>query len=380
MAASHSLKYFEAGFMTILEYITPSRLGGAEEYFGRLVAHLRARGHRVIVVTKRDAALRAQLEATGVEVLAWKTNGKFDPKTLGRLMGVVRREKVDLIHTHLTTASWNGNLVGRLSGVPVVAHVHAADRKTWFQWAHYQVAVARGVKAHLMAQGVPSRRIPVLYYGLDLEQHDAASPLAEAKTRLGLAPDARTVGVVASLIERKGHRYLLNALKQIEASVGPSHALFAGEGPLLETLRAQAKEFGMEDRVHFLGFRADSDDIIAACDIIALPSFKEGLSIAVMEAMALRRAVIATDVAGMPELVRDRETGLLITPGDVEALAGALQTLWTQPQFAAQLAIAGRAWMEERFDQRRCLTEVEAFLSEVVAAWQQGKRVDCTDR
>lgn len=364
--------------LTILQYITPSRLGGAEEYFLRLVGDLRERGHRVLVVTKRDTPLRHELEKRDVELYAWHTRGKIDPRTVFKLCRLIKRERVDLVHTHLTTASWNGNIAGRLCGVPVVAHVHAADSKTWFQWAHYLVAVAHGVKAHLLEQGVPAAKVPVLYYGIDLQQHNRVLDAAQAKARLGLPPNALTVGVIASLIERKGHRFLLQALHEIEPQVGPVDALFAGEGVLRESLEMQARGLGMEQRVHFLGFRRDVDKVMAACDIVALPSSKEGLSIAVMEAMALRRPVIATDVAGMPELVRNGETGMLIPPENVDALAQAMLHIYQDEKLAARLAQQGRALLEEKFDQRHCLAEVERFLCSVVEAWRAGKRVDCT--
>ncbi len=352
--------------MTILEYITPSRIGGAETYFLRLVEHLGGAGHRVIVVTKRDAKLRAELEKrafANVEVHGWLTRGKIDPKTLFRLVRLCRRERVDLIHTHLTTASLLGALAGKIAHIPVVAHVHAADSKTYFQFADVLVAVAEGVKAHLMAQGIAGGKIPVLYYGVDLEKYAHPLPIAAAKARLGLAPGVLTVGVVASLQERKGHRFLLEAMASLGDRFGPFAALFLGEGEEETALRALAKGLGLENRVHFLGFRDEVREIVAACDVVALPSRKEGLSIAVMEAMALERPVIATQIAGMPELVRDGETGLLVPPFETGPLAEALARLLGDSELRASLAESGRRFLEEKFDQRACLAKVEAFLA-----------------
>ncbi|HEX8835249.1 MAG TPA: glycosyltransferase, partial [Abditibacteriaceae bacterium] len=294
--------------LTVLQYITPSRLGGAEDCFLRVVEHQRALGHRVIVVTKRDTPLRPLLEKLNVEVYGWFTRGKIDPVTLSRLCRLIRRERVDIVHTHLTTASWMGSLAGKITRVPVVAHVHAADNKTWFQRADYLVAVARGVKRHLIAQGIAASRIPVIYYGIDLQKYDQPLARDEAKARLGLPPGAKTVGVVASLQERKGHRFLLEAIKKIEPQTGPVYALFAGEGPEEDALRTLARELNIEKQVYFLGFRGDVREVVSACDVFCLPSRKEGLSIAVMEAMALRCPVIATDIAGMAEVVQNGET------------------------------------------------------------------------
>lgn len=369
--------------MTILEYITPSRMGGAEEYFLRLIVSLSQKGHRVVVVTKRDSQLREAVRQLvrrngGIELHGWKTNGKFDPKTLLKLKKLIRTDRVDLVHTHLTTASWLGALAGRAGGVPTVAHIHGADSKTWFQHSQYLIAVAEGVKKHLVEQGIDESRVPVLYYGIDLEKYAAPLPASEAKARLGLAPDAKTVGIIGSLIPRKGHRHLLSALKNIEPTVGKVHAIFAGEGAEETALRQQAQALGLEERVHFLGFRTDAADVMAACDVVALPSYKEGLSIAMMEAMALARPVIVTNVAGMPELVQHGKTGLMTAPGDEDELANALGQIFCEPEKTHRMALAGRAFVVENFDQNDCLARMERFLYSVAHAAKLNERVDCS--
>ena len=371
--------------MTILEYITPSRLGGAEEYFLRLCEDLRARGHRVLVVTKRDTPLRARVEERllplGVELFAWRTNGKFDLKTYGKLRALIRREKVDIVHTHLTTASWMGALAARSCRVPGVAHVHGMDKKTWFQHADYQIAVADAVKKYLVEQGIASKNIVRLYVGLPLENVSIEMATARQKLGLELPHDARLVGVVASLIERKGHRFLLDAMSQIDNAQLPDnsqlHAVFAGEGVLRAELEAQVRVLDLQQRVHFLGFRDDAKTIMAACDIVALPSLKEGLSIAAMEAMWLRRAVVATAIAGMPELVVDGETGLLVPPADAASLARALEKLLNDDTLRARLADNGHDWLQQHFDEKKCFAQTEKFLLNVIETWRDGKRVNC---
>jgi glycosyltransferase involved in cell wall biosynthesis len=354
--------------LTILQYITPSRLAGAEYFFLRVVAHLASHGHRVIVVTKRDTPLRAEIEKLlplGVELHAWHTHGKIDPSTLIKLCALIRREKVDIINTHLTTASWQGAIAGKLTGVPSVAVVHATDRKTWFQHADKLIAVSGGVKQSLVEQCVCPDKIEVLYHGIDLGKYVAPLSTMEAKIRLGLSPDARVVGVAASLIPRKGHRFLLEALAQIEPRVGPIELLLAGEGELETELREQARELGLESRVHFLGFRRDVPEVLCALDVFVLPSLKEGLSIAVMEAMALEKPVIVSDIAGLPEVVREGETGFLVPPGDVSALAGALETVFREPERASELGRAARSFLEANFDQTRCLDAMESYFVRV---------------
>jgi glycosyltransferase involved in cell wall biosynthesis len=360
--------------VTILHYITPSRLGGAEEVFVRLVEDARARGHRVIVLTKRDAKLREILRERGIESIGWLTRGKFDFKTLWRLVRLIRRERVEIIHTHLTTASWLGSLAGKITRVPVLAHVHAADSKTWFQRADYLLAVSRGVRKHLIEQGVGAWRIPVVYYGLDLEKYPAPLESSEAKAALGLAPDALTVGVVASFQPRKGHRYLLDALKILEERGLQVHALFAGEGVEEATLRGQTENLGLTARVHFLGFRNDVRAVVSAFDVFCLPSFKEGLSIAVMEAMALRRPVVATNIAGMDEIVHNELTGLLVEAGDADSLADALEKVLQSPARAAKMGNAGRELVEQAFEQGARLAKLDELQRDIVASWKRKER------
>ncbi len=362
--------------MTILQYITPSRLGGAERYFLKLVEELGARGHRVIVVTKRDTPLRHELETLSAtwpenvrpELHFWHTRGKIDPWTLWKLVRLIRARGVQIINTHLTTASWQGTLAGRITGVPVAAVVHATDRKTFFQHADHLIAVAGGVAAFLREQGVPAAKIERLYCGLDLRDVTSAASLTpeEAKTRLGLPAQALTVGIAASLIRRKGHRFLLEALSILEARGLEIHALFAGEGDQESELRGQAKTLGLEGRVHFLGFRRDVHEVIAAMDVFTLPSEKEGLSIAVMEAMAMARPVVASRIAGMDEVVKSGENGFLVPPCDAESLADALQKLLCDAELRAQFGACGQKFVETHFEQAQCVARVEEFFQSIV--------------
>jgi glycosyltransferase involved in cell wall biosynthesis/predicted Ser/Thr protein kinase len=361
--------------LTILQYITPSRLGGAERYFLKLIEELGHRGHRVIVVTKRDTPLRHELEKLSAslpeserpELHFWHTHGKIDPITLWKLVSLIKRRGVHVINTHLTTASWQGSLAGKITKVPVAAVVHATDSKTFFQFADHLIAVSGGVAEFLVEQGVPRSKIERLYCGLDLRDVAAAEKMTarEAKLRLGIPENAFVVGIAASLIWRKGHRFLLQALKILEKRGLEVHALFAGEGDQEQALREQTSKLKLENRVHFLGFRRDVHQIIAAMDVFTLPSEKEGLSIAVMEAMAMSRPVVATRILGMDEVVIDGENGFLVPIGDADALASALENLLRDADLRAQFAVRGKNFVESRFEQEGCFSFVEEFLEKI---------------
>ncbi|RYX81575.1 glycosyltransferase family 1 protein [bacterium] len=350
--------------MTFVQYITPSRVGGAETYFLELCAFLAKRGHRVIVVTKRDSRLRIEadkLKPFGVHVHGWHTRGKFDPRTLIRLIRLIKHEEANLINTHLTTASWLGAWAGKIAGVPSIAWIHGRDKKTWFQFAGRLIAVANSVREYLVEQGVPEAKIDLLYYGVDIHRFTPPTDQekAEAKQSFGLSPQARTISVVASLIDRKGHRFLLDAVANLPSDL---QLLFAGEGALEEDLRAQTKALGLEDRVHFLGFQRDVERVLAATDTLCLPSLKEGLPISIMEAQARAVTVVAARTAGIPEVVREGETGFMCEPGDVESLRLALERALENPERSRQIGKAARTLIETNFDREVCLARVEAYL------------------
>lgn len=352
--------------MNVLLFITSHRMGGAEHYFLRLAAFLRERGHRLVVVSKPQAEVTRRLRERGFLVHTWPMWGKGDLLSLLRLVGLIRREEVEVVNTHLSTAHWWGGWAGRWTNVPTVARVAATNRATWLRHASWWWAVSEGVKEHLIAQGLPPERIVVLYNGLDGERFQSLPPREEARRLWGLPSEAVAIGTVANLVPRKGHRFLLEAVAQVQRDFPrPLHLLWAGEGPTRRALEQQAGEKGMASQVHFLGYLSDVRPLLAALDLFVLPSLQEGLPSAVLEAMAAGVPVIATEIPGLPEAVVSGQTGLLVPPAQVEALAEALRRVLRNPEEAQHWALNARRWVKKRFEQRRCLLEVEAFLQRV---------------
>jgi len=157
------------------------------------------------------------------------------------------------------------------------------------------------------------------------------------------------VGAVSRLAWKKGIRHLLEATPRILEAVPDAHVVIAGDGPLRSELEAQAAALGVRDRVLFLGSRPDTIALMAAFDVFVLPSVVEGMSNALLEAMAVGRPVVATDVGGNPEVVVDGETGLIVPPNDPHQLAASIQKLLEAPELAAEMGAAGRQRVIERY-------------------------------
>jgi len=215
---------------------------------------------------------------------------------------------------------------------------------------HRVIAVSRAVARDLRARpGLPvaADRLRVVYNGLDLARVQAAEPLPRAA--LGVPAGAPLVVCVGNLFPIKGQRLLISAFARLRQRLPAAHLLLVGEGPDRPALERLAAAHGQQEHVHFLGARADAPAILAASDVVAVPSLAEGLPLVPLEALALGKPVVATRAGGLPEIIAHGVTGLLVPPRRPEALAAALLAVLTQPAYAAALAARGRAQVLARF-------------------------------
>jgi glycosyltransferase involved in cell wall biosynthesis len=204
-------------------------------------------------------------------------------------------------------------------------------------------AISGGVRDALTASGVPSTAIRVIPSGIDTAPFDAPFDRAAARARLGIAPGRILAIQVAALAPHKSQTTLLHAAARLRERAPSLVTWIAGEGRLRGALLAEHARLGLDDRVRFLGFREDVVDLLRAADLFVLSSYLEGLGTSVLDAMAAGLPVVATRVGGVPEIVRDGETGLLVPPRDPEALAAAMARLAEEPALRERLGAGGRA-------------------------------------
>ncbi len=349
--------------LRVLQYITPSGIGGAEVHVATLAEKLRERGHEVLVLCPRGRPLLAELQARHLPVRTPRTFGKIDPITLLRLAGWLRRERPDVLHTHLSTASLLGSLAGRLAGVPTLATVHGLNNRTCFNWAGHVIAVSNAVKQHLLQQGLSADRVTVVHNGVDLRLLSRAYDHRAQRRAWGVPEEAPLLVTVGRLVPEKGQRDLLHALAQLaqRPEWGELRLLIVGAGVLLPHLQAEAAQLGLTSRVVFAGFQRDVPPFVQAADIFVLPSLREGLSLSALEAMALARPVVACRVGGTPEVVVEGETGLLVSPANPGELAQALDYLLRHPAQAQAMGEAGAHRVRETFDLEQMVSKIEAM-------------------
>ena len=362
-------------------------IGGAQEVVRTLSAYLIERGSPTVVCTFRDGPLRNEIEEMGipVEVLPGRNHGFLSlPMFLKEMAAIrkglirlVQKYQIDVIQTHLLRSL--DFLVGSLKfsdpNLLVFWTVHnyqfelRADQLPGQRWllgpknylhnALYQMASTRVngfiavsdevERAILQTMRVNKSRVTTICNGVDVRRYQRKVDRNTIRTNLGLKETDQVMIVVGTLKEQKGHRYLVEAAAPLIAQRNHLHILFAGDGPLRNSLQQQVQQLGLGSHIHFLGNRKDIPDLLAASDYFVLPSLWEGLPMALIEAMASGIPVLATCVSGSQQVVASGETGVLVPPGDVDQLRQAMAEMIANPERAKQMGQAGSAHVEARF-------------------------------
>jgi glycosyltransferase involved in cell wall biosynthesis len=293
------------------------------------------------------------------------------------LCWVIYRQQVDLIHVNSYVPGNYARLAAALMQVPIIIdHWHGFTRfspkrrhicRVLARFTDLSIAVSQGVKDYLLQEiGLNPAKIRVVPNGVDVAAIDAARPGPEVRRELGLPEGVPLIGLVGRLDHwGKGHKELLTAMAQLRDR-HPVHALMVGGGRRMDEVKALTASLGLAGQVHFLGNRRDVPDLLNALDIFVLPSYSEGVSLALLEAMAAGLPVIATAVGGLPEVVTDGETGLLIPPRDAGALAAALARLLADPAWAQPLGAKARQHVRENYSLDRLGREINEIYGELV--------------
>jgi len=310
---------------------------------------LRDLGHSVRFLGFSGRGLADDVRKEGFEAFTVRVRSKIDPFAIVRIARHVRDSGSDIVHTHLSTSSINGCLAARLARRPAVATVHGLSGKLSFAWADHLIAVSNVVRNHLIDQGVRPEKVSVVHNGI---RPIDGRPWVEARHELGLAEGEFAIGTVARLTPLKGIHHAIHAMPRVLADRPNAILLVFGDGDERATYEALCRSLGIESRVRFFGYRADVRSLLPGLDAFVFPSLREAMGIAVVEAMMAGLPVAATDVGGLPEVVRPG-AGLLFSPGNPHEIADALLKLIAEPRHRQTLAATGQALAESEFTARQ---------------------------
>jgi glycosyltransferase involved in cell wall biosynthesis len=336
-------------------------VGGAEEMVLNLVRHLPPRFEPMVCCIHEAGPIGEEIRKTGTPVaVLGLTPGLRRLGDVGGIRRYLRETRPQIVHTFLLTASLYGRLAAILERVPLVIgtevniyehkrFAHAAAERLLMAGTDRVVVSADSVRDFYVKQvHADPAKVDVIFNAVDFSQGEPTLSRPAMRATLGLPADARVAGVIARLTEQKGHRYLFDALASAPA-LSDVHLLVVGGGEQRDLLGRDVDSRGLSSRVHFLGPRRDLGNLLAAMDVFVLPSLWEGLPLSMVLAMGAGVPVVATAVAGIPEVVDDGRTGLLVPPADAPALGAALTRLFADRAFAERMGHDARAAVLPRF-------------------------------
>jgi len=300
-------------------------------------------------------------------------NGRFDIKTMYNMINFIKNNKVDIIHTHGSKPNFYGFVVAKLLKVPIVATCHGRIENPIVSvsnsWAgkisnkkYYRIdktilprfgkviAVSEDIKDEFLRNGVIEGRIGLIYNGVAINKYGAATETI--RKELNIDKETKVIGTVARLTAEKGLPFLLEAFEKVLRVLPDSTLIIVGNGPLGDELKEKACELGIAAKVIFTGKRNDLPQIYSTMDIFVLPSLKEELPMVILEAMASKKPIIATNVGAIPKLIENGREGFLVGPGRTDDLTRAI------------IAMAKDIGMEKKFAENAYKKVVEEFSSE----------------
>jgi glycosyltransferase involved in cell wall biosynthesis len=321
---------------------------GGERQTLWLAQGLAALGDTNVIAARRNEPLAVRAEAAGLAVVPIEPAFEGDPRAVWRLRRAIRDHRIDVVHAHTAHAITLGVMATLGGGIPVVAARRVDfplrdNRGTRWKYGRCAavIAVSQAV-ADVVARSALAVPVHVVPDGTDVRRHrDPAG--AETLAALGVPRGAPLVVQVAQLVGHKDPLTFVRAIAAASKRMPRLHALLVGDGPLRAAVEQSVRELGLQDVLHVAGYRTDADRLLAAADVVTLSSSEEGMGSVLLDALVFSRAVAATRAGGIPEVVRDGETGILGPVGDAEALGAAIVTLLTDRSLAARMGSAGRA-------------------------------------
>jgi sugar transferase (PEP-CTERM/EpsH1 system associated) len=360
--------------------ITELGVGGAQRVLADVVTSLPKDRYQVLVACLfNPGTTAAQLRAVGVDVIDLCMSSKLDFLVFLRLCRLLRQFQPHLLHTHMFHANLLGRLAGRITGVPfIVSTEHTMGQENWSRrllnriTSHLcdrVIAVSQSVGTFASRViGIEADRIVVIPNGIEVEKFQSSLTPAQARHRIGLSDETDVVGTVGTLRRVKGTEILLQAFSQLFPRWPQAKLLIVGDGPEREHLQQMTQRAGLDHSTIFTGERRDVADLLAAMSVFVLPSHWEGFGLAVVEAMAAGLPVVATRVGSLPEVISERETGLLVSPADPTAMASAIEYLLNNPQLRSKMGRAGRQRAKTRYSREQMVAKTEELYTSLLSA------------
>ena len=356
--------------MRILHTESSSGMGGQEYRVLQEAQGMEKRGHIVVVAAPHGSQLAALAEQRGLQVKTTSSGNRGWITLIPFYLRIMKHYEIDVVNTHGSLDSWTASIAGRISSRrPIIVrtrHKSTPVSRTWRhrllygRLPHVVTTTGEAVRQGLITRNrlSPSRVISIPT-GVDLERFQPQPPDAALRKSLGLGSQGPLVGAVTFLRPEKGMGVLIEAIRWLKKRFSTVECVIIGDGGEKPALLDHIRELGLEHCVHLVGFRHDVPALLAILDVVVIPSFEEGIPQSLTQALAMERPVVASAVGGIPEVVQDGLSGLLVPPRDPAVLAEKIACLLHDPMAATRMGKVGRQVIQERYSMEHMLNQTE---------------------
>lgn len=361
--------------ITVLHVLSSAGIAGGERYLQDLIKYA-DKSIKHLVILPYHGLFTQVLKDLKYHYTIVNMERKFSIRSILSLVQYVKKNKVDIVHTHGYRANFYGRIACMIAGVKSVCmvgvslydyidtpifrrHIYMMLERIMSDRTGIFICVSNAMKRDMLRLGIDPQKAVVIQNGVDLERFYPRAAREKLKKELGIGRDGPVVGTVGRMVTEKGQIYLIDALKYLKGEWKTLKCLFVGEGPMLPRLKKMAFDSGMEDICVFAGIRKDIEQIYPILDVFVLPSLREPFGLVLLEAMASGVPVIATASGGPLEFIRPDANGALVPAADSKALAWKISHLLSNKDKAKEIAKEGRKTVEDGFNVKRTVKMVE---------------------
>jgi len=361
--------------MRVLHTESSTGWGGQENRTLNELITMRQRGHELAVVSRPGARILERAKEAGFETFAVNMRGAIDFPAIFQLRSVIRRFRADIVNTHSSRDTQLAgmaarSIVGRRPRIVRTRHLALpiTSKFTYSVLPDHVVTVSKFVEDYLVEAGVPRAKITTVSTGVDFARYDRSTVAGDLRAELGLPAAALLIGTVAILRAKKGHADILDAVPTVLQRFPDAHFVFAGDGAQTANLTARIAADGLGSRVHLLGLRRDVTNILASLDVFVLPTHQEALGTAFIEAGAMGLPAVASAVDGVPEVIQDGRTGLLVPVKNGAAIAEALCKLLADPVYRQGMGANAAEFVRRKFSREAMAEGMERLYLQLLEA------------
>lgn len=346
--------------------------GGGERVFAQIINRLSGKKYKIMVACLPTGAFIEKIEGSGALIKPVDMRNRFNPGVILQLSRLIKKEKVDIVHSQGARADFFARMAAKLGGTPIVVStvpmpvdgfdinpIRKLIYKTFDLFSEHFVDKFMVVsdaleKMMIEKHRIEPQRVVKIYNGIEKDEYDIsdkelACKRSRFRNELSLEENVPIIGAIGRLVWQKGFEQFIEAIPGVLKEFEEARFLIVGEGDLKEKLRAKSERLNVKNHLIFTGFRDDIKEILQSVDLLVIPSLLEGLPMILLEAMVMKKPIVATNIEGIMEILENGSSGLLVPPGEAKALAGAIINMLTHRDKALKMGLVARKVVEDRF-------------------------------